>query len=780
MKPTSELKENLKRLQKTLDDEAANFYDLTILGGDFNARVGVLQEMAEETTENTMLDHQHRNMDPVVNDRGKLLTCFMQKNGFILLNGRCPSDTPANFTFSNVNGASVIDLLWIKTDRLELISNLEVIKETTGSDHQPVILSISVTSNTPSDNTKPNIVAYPSIKWKDQPIMNKQIFYSELAHSFRQNANFDNNSTDQLYQNFCDAVYEAAENASLLRPNKSQPSKPKKQPWYDNEADTLRKECNSLLKLCLSHNFDEPWRSQYQNAKKHFKNHLIFKKKRAQEALVNNFNNVRNPVDFWKAVRKLKPYVKATSTPSIEHWNEFYRQVYPPKTVIPRIGCRINNPTLDAPISREEMQIEINKLKNNKATGLDGIANEILKLLPDNWQNYTLNLFNRVLETETCPTDWSKAILSMIYKKGSVTDPANYRRIALINHTTKLFTSILRNRLEKWAETNKIIPECQFGFRRNRSCTDAIFTLITTIQLQLRLKKREVYCLFVDFKRAFDTIPHEELWNKLVHLNISNKIINVIQSLYEQARVQVRQGSERSEEFEVTEGVLQGESMSALLFVLYIYDIEKFFRNKKLQGLSINGTTDLLLLLYADNTAILAYSHVDLAKKIKCLKEYCAINKLLVNISKTKIMIYKTKGKPKTIKEHLRSYEGHPIEVVKSFTYLGVHLTPTTLGQQTADFATNKAVEASNITLGIIKRSGSSSMQTSTKLYESMVQSTLLYAIPAWDISYRNQLERVTVDFFKKLLHLPKCTANWAIRLELNMLPLDYKVMEYT
>lgn len=94
----------------------------------------------------------------------------------------------------------------------------------------------------------------------------------------------------------------------------------------------------------------------------------------------------------------------------------------------------------------------------------------------------------------------------MIYKKGDTSDPQNYRPIALINVMTKLFTGLLYNRLIDWMEINKILPEEQMGFRPGRDCTYGIFCLSSIMNIHLRNQGRHGYVIFVDLKRAFDTV----------------------------------------------------------------------------------------------------------------------------------------------------------------------------------------------------------------------------------------------------------------------------------
>ncbi|XP_015119434.1 uncharacterized protein LOC107042764 [Diachasma alloeum] len=274
----------------------------------------------------------------------------------------------------------------------------------------------------------------------------------------------------------------------------------------------------------------------------------------------------------------------------------------------------------------------------------------------------------------------------MIFKKGDRDDPGNYRGIALVNTGTKLFNEILRKRLEKWAETNNILPESQHGFRRGRSCTDAIFCLLSAIHLQLRLPKREVYAIFVNFKRAFDSIPHTKVWQTL----------------------QV---------------------------------IRAFFRAKEHVGLNIDGRTDILMQLFADDTVLLTDSPVKLKSLLNILADYCAENGLTVNASKSKIMTFKAAGRPKYLDTRFTMYDGTPLEMVYSYAYLGVLISGIARSNIPMNAAFGKARSATASTLSIIFRSHCDNWSSYLKLFDSSVSSTLLYAIPAWDIRCLGEIE---------------------------------------
>lgn len=134
----------------------------------------------------------------------------------------------------------------------------------------------------------------------------------------------------------------------------------------------------------------------------------------------------------------------------------------------------------------------IKALKNlplGKAVGTDKKSNEFIKYLPENVNDWHLELLNYIFVTEKTPSTWACSTTSMLYKKGDPLKPKNYRPITLLNHIFKLFTQIIQTRLYTWAEENGLIPESQAGFRQGRSCDDQIFCLNAAIQKKILIKK---------------------------------------------------------------------------------------------------------------------------------------------------------------------------------------------------------------------------------------------------------------------------------------------------
>lgn len=349
---------------------------------------------------------------------------------------------------------------------------------------------------------------------------------------------------------------------------------------------------------------------------------------------------------------------------------------------------------------------ELNKVlkssKLNKAPGEDGITNEFFRECPSNWKFYLLTLFNKTLREECVPDAWASIILSILHKQGDRKDPSNHRGIALVNHISKLFTALLAERLYNWAENSKLLPEGQAGFRSSRGCMDNLFVLHEVIHSKLRQKKGSSFIIFVDLKRALDTVNHKLLWTKLLGLGVSAKIIRILKNLYDKASIKIKTQSGFSESIKITEGVLQGEILSPLLFILFISDMEDFFRAEGMYGANITTYLDILLLLYADDLAIIANNKSDVARKLKILFKYCEFNKLQVNVSKTKILYCRKAGKiPKNMKFY---YSQEQIEIVSSYTYLGIPISSSGLGRLAVQCAINKSRIANGAVIATIHR----------------------------------------------------------------------------
>jgi hypothetical protein len=139
---------------------------------------------------------------------------------------------------------------------------------------------------------------------------------------------------------------------------------------------------------------------------------------------------------------------------------------------------------LNRPISKEEVLLAVRKIKNRKAAGLDGIIGELLKYAckSDLILNFFVAFFNSLFDRGIYPDSWAESIVLPLYKKGDINNPNNYRGISLCDTSSKLYSTIINNRLLEWVKDNNITGEFQAGFKRNYSTIDHMFTLMAFVQ----------------------------------------------------------------------------------------------------------------------------------------------------------------------------------------------------------------------------------------------------------------------------------------------------------
>ena len=195
------------------------------------------------------------------------------------------------------------------------------------------------------------------------------------------------------------------------------------------------------------------------------------------------------------------------------------------------------------------------------------------------------------------------------------------------------------------------MSEAQAGFKKGYSTTYQIFTLKCMVELFL-CQRRRLFCTFVDYSKAFDSINRATLWKQLISCGISGKVLRVILNMYKSIKSCVMANGIQSELFESHVGLRQGEHLSPLLFALLLNDMDIFFTEQKCNTLKlidklntdshdeVTGMLNLFVLMYADDTVIMAENEHDMQRNLNLLNDHCNCNKLKVNTSKTKIMVF--------------------------------------------------------------------------------------------------------------------------------------------
>ena len=247
-----------------------------------------------------------------------------------------------------------------------------------------------------------------------------------------------------------------------------------------------------------------------------------------------------------------------------------------------------------------------------------------------------------------------------LFKKNDPCDVNNYRGITLDSCFSKLFAG-------------NILSDSQFGFRKGRSTTDAIFVLNAIIQ-KILIEKGRLFCAFIDLKRAFDSVNLSGLWFKRHKIGIKAKMLRIIKDMYNKVKSCVRRSNSYSDVFDSAVGLKQGEVISPMLFSLFIEDLELFLQDDQCCGLSIEDIT-FILMLFADDMVILGTDRDDLQKSLDCLEYYCNKWGLEVNTEKIKVVVFRKRGG--LLNNEFMAYKGVSLEVINNFDYLGTVFNDT-------------------------------------------------------------------------------------------------------
>ena len=178
----------------------------------------------------------------------------------------------------------------------------------------------------------------------------------------------------------------------------------------------------------------------------------------------------------------------------------------------------------DGPPTRTKISDALLRLKNHKSPGIDEITNEQLKYGASGLLNRLETLFSKVWESETVPEDWTKGIVVIVPKKGDTSICSNNRGITLRSTVSKLYQIVILQRLNEGLE--QLLSDKQYGFRKNRSCVDQIYTLRTIIHNCLEYHI-PLYINYVYFKAAFDSINREYIWKAFEHYGLPGKYIRI-------------------------------------------------------------------------------------------------------------------------------------------------------------------------------------------------------------------------------------------------------------
>lgn len=298
------------------------------------------------------------------------------------------------------------------------------------------------------------------------------------------------------------------------------------------------------------------------------------------------------------------------------------------------------------------------------------IPSDILKYHSRKLARVLARLFNRCFDTGEFPGLLKIDRVSPAFKSKDPLEPENYRPISVPPNLSKIMELIIARRIKNFCHENQILDENQFGFQKNSCAMSAVISVVDYLQCGLNERPDAIgACLFIDLKKASNTIPHHSLMEKLHRIGIRGFLHDLINDYLSERQQFVCIDNVLSDNVHNQHAfsIPQGSALGPLFFLLYINDIFKL----KLHG---------KVILFADDTAIV-YVESDpetlkrhMRSDLKLLNKWFSVNFLTMNIAKTKAMIFNAGHRKVELNLNVRDQQ---IEIVQTHKYLGIELQDT-------------------------------------------------------------------------------------------------------
>lgn len=687
--------------------------------------------------------HHHLwNFDNNNNTKGNHIAESITKSDFVVLNDG--SHTYEKFINKRLV-KSAIDVSFCSPDLANII-NWKRVEEFIGSDHLPLVISIH---NSSIVSTK-SVVRVNHVKAMDS------ICSLKAEHTFD-------------IEDYLSELEARVKTATIIDKLSALKRTPK--PWWNGKIKQLW--IIKTAKQRIHNKFKTFYTSiQLKKATAILKNEIRMAKSASWARFVDDINPMMNNAEIWRRIKCING----------KHNRDYASIIGDKKSIDEFLNLNFKkNRQIDRQKSIKDLSPEftvdaiigkISKLKKS-APGHDNISNCMLKALPLSHIVTLTNHLNKMWQERSMPSSWKKFKAFPLPKPGKdKTIMGNYRPLTLISTTCKLANSIIKDRISDYIETNSILPENSFGFRKGRSTQDYILKLIENIGLN-KLQNKNTIAIVMDLEKAFDNVNTRKLLQIMDDLGIEDKYIDWTQEFLSN-RQYIVSSDDVSSHLTTSDGVPQGSVLSPLLFNIYTSTIHE-------------DTDDEIILQFADDITILVSGDVRENLNRKC---ELAINRFInkiknldLNINPSKCRVLKFVGfdrkKLNTIKVFIDDKE---IEVVNSHRILGITIdNKLNFNRQVKNLK-----DACNSGLNILKVLSGPKRGVHPKVmlraFNALVISKLIYGTKVINLSNSNLqiLQKIQNRGLRTCLGLCKSTPITAIISEAGTLPMKRLLERHT
>ena len=791
-----DVKNGVPMLESCIYDLYNKFPDCSFMVmGDLNSRISNIQPVNECNVATRYTDnvnsvsfftdnnpiYSRQSEDVTISTFGRSLIEMCAAFEFIILNGCNNGDEKGALTYISSTGNSVIDYCILSEDLL--VNDLHFyVHSRVDSKHMPI--SLVFKSNTRIDVNEISAYSYEKHIWDVKHIdqFNREWKDNDINQNVQQLDQIMHNDVD-LTSDCITAFSELLINCAhmMLKTVSFDPSKSRSNAtWFDSECYRMKRDVRKYLRKYRNDRSPEN-KVIYVQHRKQYKNLIKYKKRVYINTKSNNLMyNLNDPISFWREVRSIcqKPTVQCNI--DMPRWYRYFKTLFqlpsnnPPICGEPRpvvVTNAASSVILNSPLTSAEVDTVICRAKSKKSPGPDSISNELIKHTKGDCFNFILHALNNVFTTHIFPSEWACASIIPIHKKGDTNVCDNYRSIWLTSLFSKIYTAVLDKRLGAFTNNNKTLPEEQAGFREGYSTIDHIFSLYAMIQKQFN-KDRKLYVCFVDYRKAFDSVNREALFNILERNGISGDYLEAIKGIYKSVLAAVKQDGKYSEYFNCPSGLKQGCLLSPKLFTIFMTEISKALNEDGKHGIQFLSNYPLIFhLLFADDLSLVSDTVSGLQNQLNILKTQSDRLGLELNLTKTQVVVFRKGG---YLSKHEKWFYGqHRLDVVNSYKYLGLDFT-TRLSFTNA--TTPFVVKAKQSCFQITKSLNSLNcynLNVFLKLFDSKVYPVLSYACELWGMKEMPEIEKAHTMSLKRFLNVSVHCSNVTLYADTGRYPLS-------